>query len=111
MTILCHKNANEAFEIFNIEPNTSSLDEVQVPWIEAEEKLVQLNKTIHHGISTNDFRGFVENVLDSMANPKLSPSIRRAKCIASTIAIISDEAERGFPLMNLICSIKRGSLD
>ena len=86
MTILCHKNANEAFEIFNlIEPNTSSLDEVQVPWIEAEEKLVQLNKTIHHGISTNDFRGFVENVLDSMANPKLSPSIRRAKLLLALL--------------------------
>ena len=78
--------------------------------MEAEEKLVQLDKK-HHNISTNDFRVFVENVLDNKANPKLSPSIRRAKCIAKTIAIRTAETERGFLLMNLICSIKRGSLD
>ena len=110
--LVSQKNANEAFEIFNlIEPNTWNLEEVQVPWMEAEEKLVQLNKIIHHVISRNDFRDFVENVLDNMANPKLPPSIRRAKCIANTIAISSAEAERSFSLMNLICSIKRGSLD
>ena len=61
-------------------------------------------------MSINDFRDFVENVLNSSLHVLISQSVQRAKNIINTIAISSAEAERKFSLMNLIYTDKRGSL-
>ena len=61
-------------------------------------------------MSINDFRDFVENVLNSSLDVLIPQSIQRAKNIINTIAISSAETERGFSLMNLIYTDKRGSL-
>ena len=55
-------------------------------------------------------RDFVENVLNSSLHVLIPQSVQRAKNIIDTIAISSAEAERGFSLMNLIYTDKRGSL-
>ena len=69
-----------------------------------------LNEFLHHEVSINDFRDFVENVLNSSLHVLISQSVQRAKNIINTIAISSAEAERGFSLMNLIYTDKRNSL-
>ena len=56
-----------------------------------------------------EFRDFVEIALNNSLHVSVSQSVQRAKNI-STIAISSAEAERGFSLMNLIYTDKRGSL-
>ena len=55
-------------------------------------------------LKKNDFRNYLENVI-SNGNQKISKitaNIRKAKNIVNTAAVSSAEAERGFPLMNII---------
>ena len=44
---------------------------------------------------------FVENVLREFHHHEVSLSVKRAKDIVNTMAVISAEAERGFSVMNL----------
>ena len=98
-------------KLFNLlDQNTWNLEEAIVPWVAAENKIGKLNKFLHHEVSINDFRDFVEKVLNSSLDVLIPQSIQRAKNIINTIAISSAEAERGFSLMNLIYTDKRGSL-
>ena len=93
-----------------LDQNTWNLEEAVVPWVAAENKIGKLNEFLHHEVSINDFRDFVENVLNSSLHDLIPQSVQRAKNIINTIAISSAEAERGFSLMNLIYTDKRGSL-
>ena len=53
-------------ELFNLlDQNTWNLEEAIVPWVAAENKFVKLNEFLHHEVSINDFRDFVEIVLNS----------------------------------------------
>ena len=98
-------------ELFNLlDQNTWNLEEAIVPWVAAENKIGKLNEFLHHEVSINDFRDFVENVLNSSLHILISQSVQRAKNIINTIAISSAEAERGFSLMNFIYTDKRVSL-
>ena len=98
-------------KLFNLlDQNTWNLEEAIVPWVAVENKIGKLNKFLHHEVSINDFRDFVENVLNSSLHVLIPQSVQRAKNIINTIAISSAEAERGFSLMNLIYTDKRGSL-
>ena len=103
-------NEQENFlELFNLlDQNTWNVEEVLVPWVAAEKKLGRLNEFLHHKVTVNDFRDFVENVLSS--NVHIPQSVKRAKNIIDTIAISSAEAERGFSLMNIIYTDKRSRL-
>ena len=78
--------------------------------VAVENKIGKLYEFLHHEVSINDFRDFVENVLNSSLHVLIPQSVQRAKNIINTIAISSAEAERGFLLMNLIYTDKRGSL-
>ena len=98
-------------ELFNLlDQNTWNLEEAIVPWVAVENKIGKLNEFLHHELSINDFRDFVENVFNSSLHVLIPQSVQRAKNIINTIAISSAEAERGFSLMNLIYTDKRGSL-
>ena len=98
-------------ELFNLlDQNTWNLFEAVVLWVAAENKIGKLNEFLHYEVSINDFRDFVENVLNSKLHVLIPQSVQRAKNIINTIAISSAEAERGFSLMNLIYTDKRGSL-
>ena len=92
-----------------MDQNTWNLEEAVVPWIAAENKIGKLNEFLHHEVSINDFRDFVENVLNSSLHVLIPQSVQRAKNIINTIAISSAEAERGFSLINLTYTDKRGS--
>ena len=53
-------------ELFNLlDQNTLNLEEAVVPWVAAKNKIAKLNEFLHHEVSINDFRDFVENVLNS----------------------------------------------
>ena len=98
------------FDLFNLlDENTWNLEEAIVPWVAAENKIGKLNEFLHHEVSINDFRDFVENLLNSSLHVLIPQSVQRAKNIINTIAISSAKAERGFLLMNLIYTDKRGS--
>ena len=81
-----------------------------MPWLEAEEKLGKFEEIVSYKINVNDFRDFVENVVQNAENHTMPPSIRKAKHIINTIAISSAEAERGFSKMNVIYGDKRSRL-
>jgi hypothetical protein len=57
----------------------------------------------------NDFRDSVDSNLES-ENVPFPSTIQKARKIVSTISISSTEAERGFSLMNVICTRVRNSL-
>ena len=98
-------------ELFNLlDQNTWNLFEAVVAWVAAENKMGKLNEFLHHEVSINDFRHFVENVRNRSLHALIPQSVQRAKNIINTIAISSAEAERGFSLINLIYTDKRGSL-
>ena len=86
------------------------MEEAVVPWLAAKNKIDKLNEFLHHEVSINDFRDFVENVLNSSLHVLIPQSVQRAQNIINTVAISSAEAERGFSLMNLIYTDKKGSL-
>ena len=95
-----------------LEPNSWNIEEVVVPWRAAEEKLREFSKVFHHEISINDFRDYVENVLQNSSSPakaEVPQSVQKAKNIINAIAVSSAEAERGFSRMNIIYSDKRCS--
>ncbi|KAF2880824.1 hypothetical protein ILUMI_25357 [Ignelater luminosus] len=87
LRLLSDRNNNE--EIFHyfdlLEPATWPYGEVTSPWTAAERKLKSKNDPV-------------------------PATIQKAKKIVSTIAISSAEAERGFSLMNAICTKVRNSL-
>ena len=71
--------------------------EVIVAWLSAEEKLRKFSKACHHEISINEFRDYVENVLQNCSNlakAEVPLSVQRAKNIISAIAVSFAEAER-----------------
>ncbi|XP_013793962.1 E3 SUMO-protein ligase KIAA1586-like [Limulus polyphemus] len=105
------QNDNKLHELLNLlEPVTWNIQEVVVPWKAAEDKLNQFIKIVHHDIPINDFRDYVESVLQNFNNPVISQSVQKARHIVSTIAVSSADAERGFSRMNIIYSDKRNLL-
>ena len=93
-----------------VEPHSWNIEEVTVPWMEAEEKLGRFQEIFSYKINVNDFRDYVEDVLQNGENHTMPPSIRKAKSIVGAIAVSSAEAERGFSKMNVIYSDKRSRL-
>ena len=90
-------------ELFNLlDQNTWNLEEAIESWVAAETKIGRLNEFLDHEVSINDFRDFVENVLNSSLHVLILQSVQRAKNIINTIAINSAEAERGFSLIKSI---------
>ncbi|CAM4616608.1 unnamed protein product [Lepidochelys olivacea] len=92
-----------------MDPTSWNIEEVRLPWKSGEEKVHELNKFIKFVVDFNDFRDYVENNIQSEHLPDLE-TIKKAKQIMNTIAISSAEAERAFPLMNIIYSNKRANL-
>lgn len=74
-----------------------------------KKKLFHLCEILKCEVDLNDFREFVNNNIKSN-NVSIPATIQKAKKIVSTIAINSAEAERGFHLMNIICTRVRNSL-
>ncbi|KAF2888577.1 hypothetical protein ILUMI_17596, partial [Ignelater luminosus] len=109
--ILSDRNNNE--EILHyfdlLEPATWPYEEIASPWTAAERKLNCLREILKYPIDLNDFRDFVDSNIESKNDP-IPATIQKAKKIVSTIAISSAEAERGFSLMNAICTKVRNSL-
>ena len=93
-----------------LEPDTWNIQKVVVPWLVAEEKLYRFSDIFHYKISINDFRDYVESVLQNFKDPVIPQSVQKAKSIINTIAVSSAEAERGFSRMNHIYSDKRNRL-
>jgi len=95
---------NEQDDIFPdlinfLDPNSWNIEEVVVPWLAAEEKVREFSKVFYHEISINEFRDYVENVLQNSSNltkADVPSSVQKAKNIISAIAVSSAEAERGF---------------
>ncbi|KAF2890979.1 hypothetical protein ILUMI_15194, partial [Ignelater luminosus] len=94
---------------FNRKPATWPYEEITSLWTAAERKLNCLNEILKYPIDLNDFRDFVDSNIESKNDP-IPATIQKAKKIVSTIAISSAEAERGFSLMNAICTKVRNSL-
>ncbi|XP_013916028.1 PREDICTED: uncharacterized protein KIAA1586-like [Thamnophis sirtalis] len=93
-----------------LEPESWNIEEVAVPWKAGEEQLLEFNDIFNYQIDINDYRDFVENVLENSQNYAIPKSVQRAKNIVRTVAVSSIEAEMGFSNMNIICSEKRSSL-
>ncbi|XP_061476360.1 E3 SUMO-protein ligase KIAA1586 homolog isoform X4 [Rhineura floridana] len=111
LRLLLDRNNDESiFNYFDLlEPSTWPNEELTSPWIAGEKKLYHLSEILKHVIDLNDFRDFVDNNVESN-NVPIPATIQKAKKIVSTIAISSAEAERGFSLMNIICTRVRNSL-
>ena len=91
------KGSHLVHDLINlVEPKSWNIEEVTIPWMEAEEKLCMFQEIFSYKIDVNDFRDFVESALQNDENHTIPPSIRKAKSIVNTIAVSSAEAERGF---------------
>ena len=60
-----------------VEPYSWNIEEVTVPWMEAEEKLGRFQEMFSYKINVNDFRDYVEDVLLNGENHTMPPSIRK----------------------------------
>ncbi|XP_036612524.1 E3 SUMO-protein ligase KIAA1586-like [Trichosurus vulpecula] len=109
--LLLERNNDESIlSYFDLlEPSTWPHKELTSPWIAGERKLSHLNEILKYEIDLNDFRDFVDNNVKSN-NAPIPETIQKAKKIVSSIAVSSAEAERGFGLMNIICTRVRSSL-
>ena len=72
--------------------------------MEAEEKLGRLQEIFSYKINVNNFRDYVEDVIQNGENHTMPPSIRKAKSIVSAIFVSSAESEKDFYKMNVIYS-------
>uniref|UniRef100_A0A8I5TRT3 KIAA1586 n=1 Tax=Pongo abelii TaxID=9601 RepID=A0A8I5TRT3_PONAB len=110
LRLLSDRNHEDIFNYFDLlEPSTWPYEEITSPWIAGEKTLFHLCKILKYEVDLNDFREFVNNNIKSN-NVSIPTTIYKAKKIVSTIAINSAEAERGFNLMNIICTRVRNSL-
>ena len=75
------------------------MENIVVPWRTAEEKIPEFKKVFKHQIVINEFRDYIEQVIVGN-DSQISPSIKRAIDIVSTIAVSSADAEKVFSLMN-----------
>ena len=101
----------QLFDTINlIQPHTWKIEEIEVPWFAAEQKLEIFEQIFQHEILVNDYRDFVENVIENFQNPVVPASVLKAQNIVNTMAVSSAEAERGFSLMNTIMSTRRSRL-
>ena len=56
----------EFHQVINLlEPDTWNIQKVVVPWLVAKEKLYRFSDIFHYKISINDFRDYVESVLQN----------------------------------------------
>ncbi|XP_049508812.1 E3 SUMO-protein ligase KIAA1586 homolog isoform X1 [Panthera uncia] len=111
LRLLSDRNHDESiFNYFDLlEPSTWPYEEITSPWIAGEKKLFHLCEILKYEIDLNDFREFVHDNIKSN-NVSIPIAIQKAKKIVNTIAINNAEAERGFNLMNIICTRVRNSL-
>jgi len=111
LRLVSDRNHDESiFNYFDLlEPSTWPYEEITSPWIAGEKKLFHLCEILKYKIDLNDFREFVNNNIKSN-NVSIPTTIQKAKKIVNTIAINNAEAERGFNLMNIICTRVRNSL-
>ncbi|XP_027459736.2 E3 SUMO-protein ligase KIAA1586 homolog [Zalophus californianus] len=111
LRLVSDRNHDESiFNYFDLlEPSTWPYEEITSPWIAGEKKLFHLCEILKYKIDLNDFREFVNNNIKSI-NVSIPTTIQKAKKIVNTIAINNAEAERGFNLMNIICTRVRNSL-
>ena len=82
-----------------LDSNSWNIEEAVLPWLAAKEKLREFSTVFHHDISINEFRDYVENVLQNSSNlekAEIPLSAQKAKNIISSIAVSSEDAERGF---------------
>ena len=52
-------------ELNLLKPDTWNIQKVVVPWLAAEENLYRFSNIFHYKISINDFRDYVESVLQN----------------------------------------------
>ncbi|XP_047413633.1 E3 SUMO-protein ligase KIAA1586 homolog isoform X2 [Sciurus carolinensis] len=111
LRLLSDRNHDESiFNYFDLlEPSTWPYEEITLPWTAGEKKLFHLCEILKYKIDLNDFREFINNNIKSN-NVSIPTTIQKAKKIVSTIAVNNAEAERGFSLMNIICTRVRNSL-
>ncbi|XP_007502354.1 E3 SUMO-protein ligase KIAA1586 homolog isoform X2 [Monodelphis domestica] len=111
LRLLLEGNDDEGIlSYFNLlEPSTWPYEELTLPWIAGERKLDHLSEILKYEIDLNDFRDFVDNNVKSKKAP-IPTTIQEAQKIVRTIAVGSAEVERGFGLMNVICTRVRSSL-
>ena len=74
--------------------------------MEAEKKLGRFQEIFSYKINVNDFRDYLEDVLQNEENHTMPPSIIKDKSIVTAIAVSLAEAERDFSKMNVIYSDK-----
>ena len=82
-----------------LDSNSWNIEEAVLPGLAAEEKLREFSTVFHHDISINEFRDYVENVLQNSSNlskAEIPKSVQKAKNIISFIAVSSEDAEREF---------------
>ncbi|XP_031819824.1 E3 SUMO-protein ligase KIAA1586 homolog [Sarcophilus harrisii] len=92
-----------------LEPSPWPFEELTSPWRTGEKNVHHLNEILKHEIDLNNFHDFVDNNIEAN-NVPIPVTIQKAKKIVSTIAISTAETERGFRLMNIICTRVRNSL-
>uniref|UniRef100_A0A4X2K3N5 KIAA1586 n=1 Tax=Vombatus ursinus TaxID=29139 RepID=A0A4X2K3N5_VOMUR len=110
LRLLSERNDENICHYFDLlEPSTWPFEELTSPWRAGEKKLHHLSEILKHEIDLNDFRDFVDNNVEAN-NVPIPATIQKAKKIISAIAISTAEAERGFRLMNIICTRVRNSL-
>ncbi|XP_043849145.1 E3 SUMO-protein ligase KIAA1586-like isoform X2 [Dromiciops gliroides] len=110
LRLVSDENDENIFHYFDLlEPSAWSFDEFTSPWRDGEKKLHHLSEILKHEINLSDFHDFVDNNVEAN-NVPIPETIQKAKKIISTIAISTTEAEKGFRLMNIICTRVRNSL-
>lgn len=79
---------------------------IEAPWVDGELKLKSLCSRF--SLSFKELQQPFRYFIDDPANP--SPAIIATKAVIATLPVRSAECERGFPVMNNICSDLRNQL-
>ena len=65
-----NEDSNLVHELIHlIKPHSCNMKKVTVPWMEAEEKLGRFQEIFSYKINVNDFRDYVEDVLQNGEKP------------------------------------------
>lgn len=82
---------SKIYELANLlEPSTWKIEDIVVPWLEAEENFDEFRKVFNFDIDKNDFRNYLETIISNGHQEinKIPENIQKANNIINKIAVV-----------------------